>query len=234
MKKKLSIIIPCFNERKTIYKIVNKILKLKKLNKEIIVVDDHSKDGSKEIIENLEKKKLIGAIYHRKNLGKGACVISAKKKIKGDFVVIQDADLEYYPSDLIKIFKKLNNSKYKVVYGSRILKKKYFENLKNFSHWIRIIGNIFLTSFSNILNNQKLSDAHTCYKAFDAKTFKNIKLNEKNFNFCPEITTKISNLGIKIAEVPIRYKGRDYKEGKKIKFTDAFKAIYCILKYKLF
>ena len=217
--------------KKTIYKIVNKILKLKELNKEIIVVDDHSKDGSKGIIKKLEKRKLIKAIYHRKNLGKGACD-NSKKKIKGNFVVIQDADLEYYPSDLIKILKKLNNSKYKVVYGSRILKKKYFENLKNFSHWIRIIGNIFLTSFSNLLNKQKLSDAHTCYKGFDAKLFKKIKLNEKNFNFCPEITTKISNLGIKIAEVPIRYKGRDYKEGKKIKFTDAFKAIYCILRYK--
>ena len=135
MKKKLSIIIPCYNEKKTIYKIVNKILKLKELNKEIIVVDDHSKDGSKGIIKKLEKRKLIKAIYHRKNLGKGACVITAKKKIKGNFVVIQDADLEYYPSDLIKIFKKLNNSKYKVVYGSRIL-KKIFKNL-NFN-WIRL------------------------------------------------------------------------------------------------
>ncbi len=232
--KKISIIIPCYNENKTIRKIIFKILNLKKLNKEIIVVDDFSKDGSREIIKELEKKDYVKAIYHKKNMGKGACIISATKKIKGDIVIIQDADLEYYPSDIIKIYKKLINSDFKAIYGSRILKKKYFENLKNFSHWIRIIGNIFLTFLSNLINNQKLTDAHTCYKAFDTKIFKKIKLKEKNFNFCPEITTKVSNLGFKIFEVPIKYKGRDYREGKKIKFTDAFRAIYCILKYKYF
>ncbi len=230
--KKLSIIIPCYNEKKTIKKIVEKIIKLKGFKKEIIIIDDYSDDGSREIIKVLAKKKFIKAIYHKKNFGKGACIISAKKKISGNLVVIQDADLEYNPVDLVKIVKKFSTSRFKVVYGSRILKKKYFENLKNFSHWVRIVGNIFLTGFSNFINNQNLTDAHTCYKAFDAKLFKTIILKEHNFNFCPEITTKISNMGIKIFEVPISYKGRDYLEGKKIKLSDAYKAIYCTLKYK--
>ena len=150
--KKISIIIPCYNENKTISKIIFKILNLKKLNKEIIVVDDFSIDGSREIIKELEKKGYVKAIYHKKNMGKGACIISATKKIKGDIVIIQDADLEYYPSDIIKIYKKLINSDFKAIYGSRILKKKYFENLKNFSHWIRIIGNILLTFLSNLIS----------------------------------------------------------------------------------
>jgi len=229
---KVSFIIPCYNEIKTIEKIINKIINLKNIRKEIIVVDDFSSDGSKDIIKKFEKKKLLKAIYNKKNYGKGYCIISAKKKITGDIVVIQDADLEYNPKDILKLIKPIINSSFKVVYGSRILGKRYFQNLENFSHWIRILGNLFLTFFSNIINKQNLTDAHTCYKVVEVSLFKSIDLKEKNFNFCPEITTKISNKKIKILELPISYKGRDYSEGKKIKLMDALNAVICILKYK--
>lgn len=235
MKKKLSVIIPCYNEKKTIYRIINKILKLKKLNKEIIVVDDNSKDGSKEIIKKLEKKRLIKAIYHSKNLGKGSCIISAKRLIRGDIVIIQDADLEYYPRDIPKLITPIINNECLVVYGSRVLNKNYFENIQNFSQpWVRVVGNIFLTKLSNLINNQNLTDAHTCYKVFSAKLFSQIKLKENNFNFCPEITTKISNKKVKIKELSIKYKGREYQEGKKIKLIDGLRAIVALLKYKFF
>ncbi len=232
--KKLTIIIPCFNEIKTIATIINKILNLGEIEKQIIVVDDNSTDGSIEIIKQFQNQKKIDVIFHNSNEGKGACIISAQKMINGNVVIIQDADLEYDPQDIPKLIKPILDKDYLVVYGSRVLKKKYFENLRNFSHWIRILGNLILTFISNFVNKQRLTDAHTCYKAFDAELFKKINLKEKNFNFCPEITTKISNRGIKILELPISYKGRDYNEGKKIKYTDAFKAIYCILKYKFF
>ena len=231
---KLTIIVPCFNEIKTIKILIEQVLNLEKIDKQIIVVDDNSNDGSREIIKEFETKKEIDLIFHNSNLGKGACIISAQKLVKGDIVVIQDADLEYDPKDIINLIEPILKKDYLVVYGSRILGKKYFENLKNFSHWIRILGNLFLTIFSNLINRQNLTDAHTCYKVFDAELFKQINLREKNFNFCPEITTKISNKGIKIYELPITYMGRDYDQGKKIKFIDAFKAVHCIIKYKFF
>ena len=121
-----------------------------------------------------------------------------------------------------------------VVYGSRVLNKNYFENIQNFSHWFRILGNVFLTKFSNIINNQNLTDAHTCYKVFDSKVFRDIVLKEDNFNFCPEITTNISNKKINIKELSISYNGRDYKEGKKIKSIDGIRAILTLIRYKLF
>ena len=232
--KKITIIIPCYNEKNTIAEIIEQILQLNNIKKQIIVVDDKSNDGSEQIIKKYESKKKIQAIYHDSNQGKGASIISAKRLIDGDIVLIQDADLEYDPEDIPKLIEPILNNEYSVVYGSRVLEKKYFENLQNFSHWIRILGNILLTKLSNLINNQKLTDAHTCYKVFEADIFKNIEINEKNFNFCPEITTKISNRKIEILELPINYKGRDYDQGKKIKLIDAFKAIYCILKYKFF
>ena len=229
---KVTIIIPCFNEESTIKEIIIKITKLNNLKKQIIVVDDFSTDNSLKIIKDVAKDNDIEIIEHKENLGKGSSIISAKKRIKGDIVIIQDADLEYEPNDYYKLIEPIINKESLVVYGSRVLGKNYFENLQNFSHWFRILGNLFLTKLSNILNNQKLTDAHTCYKVFEAKLFQEINLNEKNFNFCPEITTKISNRGITILELPISYRGRDYNEGKKIKLIDAFKAVYCIFKYK--
>jgi dolichol-phosphate mannosyltransferase len=229
----LSIIIPCFNEEKTIKKLIKKILKVKNINKQIIIVNDGSSDKSFKIINSLRSKIDI-IINHKNNLGKGSCIKSAKNKIKGNIVLIQDADLEYDPKDYPKLIDPIQKKKYKIVYGSRVLNKNRFENLDNFTHWVRIFANYILTKINNIINNQNLSDAHTCYKVFDSKIFKKIKLVENDFAFCPEATTKISNLGYKIYEVPISYKGRAYSEGKKITFKDGIKAIFTIIKYKFF
>ena len=229
--KKLSIIIPVYNEKNTIQKILNKIYKLKNLKKDIIVVNDASTDGTKEILIK-NKKKITYLIHHSKNRGKGASIQTAKKFVKGDVVIIQDADLEYYPSDYIKLLKLIKKG-HNVVYGSRVLGKNRYLS-KNFSSILRIFYNHMLTLLSNILNNQKLTDAHTCYKMFSSKIFINIQLKEEDFSFCPEITTKIGLKNEKIKEVPIKYNGRSYKEGKKINFIDGIKAILTLFKYRFF
>ena len=230
---KVSLIIPCFNEENTIKSILNKILKIYQFEKQIIVIDDCSTDNSLEEIEKIKHVfKDIMIIKHDKNLGKGAAIKSSKNYINGDVVIIQDADLEYDPNDIDKLIQPIKNKEYLVVYGSRVLGKNYFENIQNFSHWFRIVGNVFLTKLSNLINNQNLTDAHTCYKVFSARVFENIILEENNFNFCPEITTKISNQKIKIKELPISYNGREYKEGKKIKTMDGIKAIATLFRYK--
>lgn len=230
---KISVIIPCYNEEKTIKFILNKISRQNQFIKQIIVIDDCSTDNS---LKEIDKVKHIFddfvIIKHDRNLGKGAAIKSSKKYINGDIVIIQDADLEYEPNDINKLIQPIKNGEYLVVYGSRVLGKNYFESIENFSHWFRILGNIFLTKLSNLINNQNLTDAHTCYKVFSARVFENITLEENNFNFCPEITTKISNQKIKIKELPISYNGRDYKEGKKIKTMDGIKAIATLFRYK--
>ncbi len=225
---KLSIIIPCFNEEKTIQTLIDKVYNLK-IDKQIILIDDKSQDGSCKILKNNEDK-IDKIIFHEKNLGKGGAIISAKKYIEGDFVVIQDADLEYDPSDLIRMFSEIVKKKYDVLYGSRVLKKKRYNN-KDFTSNFRIFANHFLTIFSNIINKQNLTDAHTCYKMFSKSLFNKVELKENDFSFCPEITTKVSNLNIKIHEISINYQGRTYNEGKKITFMDGFKALYTLMKY---
>lgn len=230
-KIKLSIIIPVYNEKNTIEKLLKKIDKLQDINKEIIVVNDCSTDGTRDILEN-NKKYFSLMIHHKKNLGKGAAIKSAQKKIKGNVVLIQDADLEYYPSDYYKMLKKIEIGN-QVVYGSRVLRKNRYL-AKNFSSIRRIFYNHALTVISNIINKQNLTDAHTCYKMFSRKIFLNIKLEENGFSFCPEITTKISLNKIKIEEVPIRYNGRTYQEGKKINFMDGIKALLTLFKYRFF
>ena len=230
---KLSVIIPVYNEFRTIEKIILKVRSLN-LDLQIVVVDDCSNDGTKEILTKKCSDYIDDLIFHKKNLGKGAAIKSAKNKVRGDFVIIQDADLEYDPNDYIRMLKIMTEQNLKVLYGSRVLNKSIFQNLQNFSHAIRIIGNVFLTKFSNFLNNQNLTDAHTCYKMFESNLFKKIDLNENGFNFCPEITTKISKINVEIKEIEINYQGRSYKEGKKIKSIDGFYAILTILKYKFF
>ena len=229
----LSIIIPVYNEVKTIDKVISKIIRVSNIKKQIIIIDDGSNDGTTEKLKYINKKyKIDKIIFSKVNKGKGHAIKLGKKYIKENFTIIQDADLEYNPKDSDKILKVLNQKKYKVVYGSRILNTKRYSN-NNFTSNLRVFANHVLTIISNIINSQNLTDAHTCYKAFDSKIFKKINLNDDGFSFCPEITTKISNLKIKIFEVKISYNGRDYKSGKKISFIDGFIALWALIKYKI-
>jgi dolichol-phosphate mannosyltransferase len=229
---KLTFIIPVYNEIKTIEKLIKKILKLN-IKKQIIVIDDGSNDGTEQILRKY-KNLLDKLIIHKKNLGKGAAIKSGQKYVKGKYVAIQDADLEYDPNDLKKIINEMDKNNLKVMYGSRVLNKNTFQNTQNFTHILRIWGNIFLTIISNFFNSQKLTDAHTCYKVFNSRIFKKIKLKEKGFSFCPEITTKISLMNINIKEFPISYNGRTYNQGKKITAFDGLDALYVLLKYRYF
>lgn len=229
----LSVIIPVFNEINTIDLILKKVLE-SKIIKQIIIVDDFSTDGTREFLIKYYLDKIDKIILHEKNLGKGAAIKSAQKHIIGKYVIIQDADLEYEPKDYDLLLVEAEKNNFTVVYGSRVLNKDAYTNSKNFSHFVRIWGNFFLTFLNNIINNQKLTDAHTCYKLFESKLFKSIDLVEKDFSFCPEITTKLSNRKIFIKEVPINYTGRTYEEGKKINALDGIKAIWVLIKYKIF
>ena len=229
---KLTFIIPVYNEIKTIEKLIKKILKLN-IKKQIIIIDDGSNDGTERILRKY-KNLLDKLIIHKKNLGKGAAIKSGQKHVNGKYVAIQDADLEYDPNDLKKIINEMDKKNLKVMYGSRVLNKNTFQNTQNFTHILRIWGNIFLTIISNFFNSQKLTDAHTCYKVFNSRIFKKIKLKEKGFSFCPEITTKISLMNIDIEEFPINYNGRTYNQGKKITAFDGRDAIYVLLKYRYF
>lgn len=235
---KLSIIIPCFNEKKTLVHLVDKVISsLKNYGYdffEIIIVDDCSTDGTKELIkENFVLKKNFKTYFHDKNMGKGAAIKTAKNFLSGDIIIIQDADLEYDPYDYKKLLEPILSNKAKVVYGSRVLNQNRYET-SGFTSKIRIFGNHSLTIISNFLNNQKLTDAHTCYKVFKKDILKKIKLEENGFSFCPELTTKIGLINEEIFEVSIRYKGRSYGEGKKINFKDGIDAIITLIYYKYF
>lgn len=231
----LTIIIPVFNEIKFINIILKKVLDLKSVKTQLIIVDDGSSDGTTQILKKKIKKKnkIDKIIFHKKNLGKGAAIKTAQKFVKGDYVVIQDGDLEYNPNDLLKMYKYISSNKFLAVYGSRVLNKNRYQNTKNFTHLIRIWGNLILTKISNFINCQSLTDAHTCYKMIDAQLFKKINLKESGFGFCPEVTTKLSKLNCDIKETPIYYKGRSYKNGKKISSIDGLIAIYCLIKYRI-
>jgi len=229
----ISIIIPCYNEFNTIEIIIDKILLQKKLKKEIILVNDGSTDGTKELIINKLYKKVNKVIHHKYNKGKGAAIRSASKIVSGDIILIQDADLEYDPKDYFKLIDPIISGDSLVVYGSRVLGKNRYSS-SGFTSLLRIFFNHFLTLISNIVNNQSLTDAHTCYKVFHKSVFFKIRLLENDFSFCPEITTKVSNLGYFISEKKIYYNGRSYKEGKKIGIYDGLKAIYVLFKYKFF
>lgn len=230
---KLSIIIPVYNEIETIKKLILKVVNQQIKDIQIIVVDDFSTDGTREVIKNDLSQFINKIIYHEKNMGKGAAIRSAQKFVSGDIVIIQDADLEYDPEDYKKLIDPIINKRTSVVYGSRVLNTKRY-NSKNFISLHRIFFNHILTIFSNFVNRQNLTDAHTCYKVFDSKIFKNIKLSENDFAFCPEITSKISKLKLNIIEIGISYTGRSVEEGKKIGIIDGFRAILVLLKYGLF
>ena len=225
----LTIIVPAYNEKKSISKIIDQINEKIIYTKQIIVIDDFSNDGTRDVIKNLSNIDEI--VFHKRNMGKGAAIKSAIPFIKGNIVAIQDADLEYDPEDLNKLAKEILDQKTNVAYGSRVLNKKRYGN-NNFISNFRIFGNHILTILSNLFNSQQLTDAHTCYKVFKREIFLKLNLKKNDFAFCPEVNTKISLLNEKILELPISYKGRNVQEGKKIRFKDALKALLTIIKYK--
>ena len=229
---KLSVIIPVYNEIKTIEKLISRVFEIN-ISKQIIIVDDGSNDGTDKILQKFSNK-IDKLIVHPRNLGKGAAIKSGQKYVIGKYVGIQDADLEYDPTDLENIVINMEKNNFKIMYGSRVLGKSKFKNTQNFTHVIRIWGNSILTKISNFLNKQNLTDAHTCYKIFETDIFKSIKLEENGFAFCPEITTKISKMKLQIKECPINYNGRTYQDGKKITIFDAVDALYVLVKYRFF
>ena len=227
---KLSIIIPCFNEQKTIGVIINKVRNLKDYDKEIIIVDDCSTDGTKEILQKLDDSNSIKIIYNDRNCGKGYCIKKGINSSTGSVIIIQDADLEYDPNDIPKLINPIQNGNADVVYGSRFVGS---EEKRVLFYW-HSLGNKFLTTLSNMFTNLNLTDMECCYKAFKSKIIKDVNLKENRFGFEPEITAKISKKEIKIYEVGIKYFGRKYAEGKKITWVDGFRAIYCIIFYSFF
>ena len=229
----LSVIIPVYNEVRTINQIINKVLNVKTRYKEIIIVDDCSTDGTKKELENYKNNNLFKILHHNSNKGKGACLITAIPHLTGDYVIIQDADLEYDPEDYLSFINLIENKpEIKVIYGSRVLKRNIIQ--KGFMVKFRIFANYVLTTLSNILNNQNLTDAHTCYKFIDVEVMKEMNLTQNDFSICPEITTKLNRLGYEIIEIPVRYNGRNYSDGKKIRFKDALIAFYTLIKFRFF
>ncbi len=228
---KISIIIPCYNEEKTLNQIIEKVLKFKTYDKEIIIVDDCSSDNTQNIINELKKNHSeIQSIRHEKNYGKGESLKTGIKASNGNIILFQDADLEYNPEDYNNLLSPFINADAEVVYGSRFLGGNYVR-LHFFWHHV---ANKLLTTLCNILNNLNMTDMETGYKLFKSETIKSIKLNEKSFGIEPEITMKLARKKSIFYEVPISYSGRSYEEGKKIAIKDAFIAVYCIIKYKFF
>lgn len=221
----LSIIIPCYNEKDNIESLVNRVLASPVPNKEIIVVNDKSTDGTDEILKEKIEPIVSKVIYHEANGGKGAALKTGFAHATGDFVIIQDADHEYDPQEYGKVLEPLLKGETSVVYGSRFLNSKAKGYLAN------QLANKFLTKFSNIFTHEHLTDMETCYKCFKREVIQSIDIQEKRFGFEPEITAKIADKGIKIKEVPISYAPRTNEEGKKIGFKDGLRAIVCILKY---
>ena len=226
----ITIIIPCYNEVKTIEIIVNKILKLSKYEFEIIIVDDYSIDGSREILKNKLSSKVSLIIYNEKNYGKGYCIKKGVEQSNGNVILIQDADLEYDPQDYPKLINPIINNYADVVYGSRFIGG----DEKRVLFFWHTVANKILTLISNIFSNLNLTDMECGYKVFRSDVLKKITLNQNRFGFEPEITAKISKMNIRIFEVGVSYFGRTYSEGKKITYKDALNALYCIVIYNIF
>jgi len=222
---KISVVIPAYNEVTTIREVISSVMAAP-YDKELIIIDDGSVDGTREILKELLLPDLKTA-FHERNLGKGAALRTGFSMATGDIVIIQDADLEYSPSDYPKLFKPLLDGRADVVYGSRFIGGDEHRTL---FFW-HMVGNRLLTLFSNMLSNLNLTDMETCYKAFRREILAQITIEEDRFGFEPEITAKMSKLGARIFEVGISYSGRTYSEGKKIGWKDGISAIRCIIKY---
>ena len=223
----ISVIIPVYNEVTTIKEIVKRVQSVD-LAKEIIIVDDASTDGTKEALNELKEGEGITVLFHESNQGKGAALRTACKEVKGDIVIIQDADLEYDPQEYSKLIRPIIEGKADAVYGSRFLGGPHRVLL--FWHYV---GNKLLTLFSNMFTNLNLTDMETCYKVFKTSLLKELSIESNRFGVEPEITTKLAKLKCRIYEVDISYSGRDYGEGKKINWKDGIAAFYWIVKYNL-
>ena len=227
---KLSVIIPCFNESATIIEILNRVRNCQiSLELEVIVIDDFSTDGTREILQN-ELGKLVDVLHlQQKNNGKGAAIREGFKLATGEIVLIQDADLEYDPSEYKNLIQPILDGKADVVFGSRFLSS----GPRRVLYFWHKVGNTLLTFMSNVFTNLDLTDMETCYKVFKKDVVNRIHLKENRFGLEPELTAKIAKLNIRIYEVGISYYGRTYAEGKKIGWKDGFRALYCIVKYNL-
>ncbi len=225
---KLSVIMPAYNEKGTILEIVRKV-KAVDLQKEILIVDDGSTDGTKEQLKSLEGDPEIRIFYHDTNRGKGSAIRTALDHVRGDLVIIQDADLEYDPQDYIKLVRPIMQGKTEVVYGSRYLSR---ENILPFTKFK--IGVLLLNWLVKLLYRFPVTDEATCYKVFKADLLKGLSLKCKKFEFCPEVTAKILKRGHKIIEIPITYRYRTVEEGKKIGWRDGLSAVATLIKYRLF
>lgn len=222
----VSIVIPVYNERDTVVECVRRVQAVG-IHREIILVDDFSLDGTRRLLLKLEREPDIRVLLHGYNRGKGAALRTAFAEVQGEVVIVQDADLEYDPSDFPKLLAPLEQGDADVVYGSRFLAgaSRDPSRLHRFGNWL-------LTQASNAATGQRLTDMETCYKAFRRGVLEQIKIEEERFGFEPEITAKVARLGYDIQEVPIRYDGRTYEQGKKIGYRDALRAFYCIAKYR--
>lgn len=227
---KLSIIIPCYNEKSTIREVIDAVLAAPYNDKEIIIVDDCSKDGTKEVLLEEIEPLVHQILFHKVNQGKGAALRTGIQAATGDIVLIQDADLEYDPQEYPNLVEPILRNKADVVYGSRFMGSQPHRVL----YFWHSVGNMVLTILSNMFTNLNLTDMETCYKVFRREIVQGISIQENRFGFEPEITAKIAKLECRIFEVGISYYGRTYKEGKKIGWKDGFRAIYCIIKYNLF
>lgn len=228
----LSVVIPCYNEKETIEAVLDAVRGCGVKHTEIIVVDDCSSDGTRDLLQGKLRGKIDRLLFHKVNQGKGAALAKGFQAATGDVVVIQDADLEYDPKDFVRLLEPFikGRADADVVYGSRYARgEKYM--IKRFYH---TAGNKFLTLMSNLFTDLGLTDMETCYKMFRREVIQSITIEEKRFGFEPEITAKIAKKRCRIYEMPISYYPRSYNEGKKIGVKDGFRAIYCILKYNLF
>jgi glycosyltransferase involved in cell wall biosynthesis len=227
--KKLSIVMPVYNEKDTVEKIIARVMDVDVgLEKELVIVDDFSQDGTRDILAKLNDPR-IKVFFHPENLGKGSALQTGFSKAAGDIVLVQDADLEYDPNEYPVLLHPILDGRADVVYGSRFLSGPH--RVLFFWH---SVGNKLLTTFSNMLSNLNLTDMETCYKVFKKDVLDKIKLKSKRFGFEPEVTIKISKMKVRIYEVPISYSGRDYSEGKKIGWKDGLAAFFHIIRYKFF